>query len=90
MLRAYLEGLYILIRTEDQALKWALNLKPSTGRSARWRLRLKELNFEIVQQPGKYHKAADALSGLPRKTSEEEKKNQTPMTKFRRTVLSDK
>ena len=65
MLRPYVEGTHFVVRTDHQALKWILDLKESTGRLARWRLRLMEFDFEVVHKPGAFHKAPDALSRLP-------------------------
>lgn len=57
MPRPYLERSHIIKQTDVPALEWILDLKKSTGRLLRWRQRLMELDFEIVNRPGKYHEA---------------------------------
>lgn len=66
MLRPYPEGSHFEIWTDHQAWRTILDLKESTGRLARWRLRLLEFDFEVVNRPDKYHHAADAMSRLPK------------------------
>lgn len=61
-----------MTQTYYQPVRWTLDLKESTERLARRRLRLMELSFEIVHRPGHYHEVADATSRLPLKAAEEE------------------
>ena len=46
LLRPCLEGTKFTIRTDHKALKWILDMKDSTGRLARWRLKL--YNFDLT------------------------------------------
>ncbi len=39
-------------------------MSEAKGKLARWRLRLQEMDFEVVHRPGIVHRAADALSRL--------------------------
>ncbi len=61
-LRSYLERTRFTVRTDHHALKWALFLAKAEGRFAEWRLRLAELDFEVVYRPGVKHSVPDALS----------------------------
>lgn len=61
MLRPYLEGSRFTIRTHHDALQWILNMADATDKSARWRLRLSELEFDIVHRAGVTHQPADIL-----------------------------
>ena len=63
-LRPYLEGTTFLIRTDQDALTWLLNLTTPSGRLLRWKLRIQEYYYDITHQPGAQHKAADALSRI--------------------------
>lgn len=64
LLRFYLKGPRITIRTEHIYLKWSLNVTDSAGRLACWRLRLPELDYGIIRRAGWKRQAADALSRL--------------------------
>lgn len=66
LLRPYLERSHFGIRTDQQALRWTLDLKESNGRRAWWKLRLMEFDFEIVHLPPLYQQAADAMYRLPK------------------------
>jgi len=64
-LRPYLEGVRFLVRTEHDCLRWILNIEGSgTPRLARWRLRLRELEFDVAYKPGMTHYLADSISRL--------------------------
>ena len=64
LLRPYIELQRFTVITDHEALKWLLTYKESTGRLARWRLRLLEYDFDIQYRKGIKHQAADALSRL--------------------------
>ena len=64
LLRPYLVGTRFTVRTDHSPLKWLLNLKDSTGRLARWRLRLSPFDYDVVHKAGLKHQAPDALSRL--------------------------
>jgi transposase InsO family protein len=64
LLRPYLERVHFLIRSDQVALRWLLDLKDPSGRLARWRLRLAEYNFEIIYRPGIKNSLADGCSRL--------------------------
>lgn len=70
MLRTYVEGHRFTIRTDQDALRCILNMEDATGKPARWRLRLKELEFDVVNRAGIKNQAADVLYGL--ETEEED------------------
>lgn len=71
MLRPYVEGSRLTVRTDHQALRWILDLNESTGFLAHWRLRLMESEFEIQHRPGRKNMVANALSRLPAKVMDE-------------------
>lgn len=64
LLRPYLEGTNITIRTTPDNLKLFLNLADATGMMARWRFCLSEFDFGIIRKPGIENQAADTLSRL--------------------------
>lgn len=55
------------ICTDHDSIKWILSLSysSSSGRIARWRLRLSKCDFDVVHHAGIKHQPADALSRLP-------------------------
>ncbi|CDF38306.1 unnamed protein product [Chondrus crispus] len=63
-LRPYLYGSAFNLRTDHEAVRWVLNLADSSGRLARWRLRLAEYNYEVQYRPGVKHQLADGVSRL--------------------------
>lgn len=71
LLRPYLECVHFTVRTDHSALRWILSLTESTGRLARWRLRLLQYDFDITHRAGIKHQAPDALSRLPTTASDE-------------------
>lgn len=64
MLRPYVEGRRFTIRTDHESLRWNLNMADATGKLSRWRLRLQELEFDVVHREVIKHQTADALSRL--------------------------
>lgn len=75
-MRLYLKETRISVRTEHNKLNRILSLTDSTGRLARWLLRLSKFEFDVIHRAGVKPQTADALSRLP--TAEED-----------RTVLDD-
>lgn len=65
LLRPYLEGCRLTIRTDHDSLRWILNLTGATGRLARWQLCLSEFDSDVIHRAGVIHQAADALPRLP-------------------------
>lgn len=63
MLQTYLEGRIFTVRTDQDDLRFIIDMKDVTGKLARWRLRLQELSFDVVNREG-VKKPADALSRL--------------------------
>ena len=61
----YLSNQTFTVITDHAALRWLDNIKPSTGRLARWALLLQGYNYEVIHRPGKANKNADALSRRP-------------------------
>lgn len=45
-------------------LKWICNLTDGTGKLARWRISLSEVEFHVVHRAGIANKDADALTQL--------------------------
>lgn len=61
--RYYIYGQkFTVIITDCTALKWMLSLKDPSSNLKQWALRLSEFNYEVIQNPGKKHTNADALS----------------------------
>ena len=63
-LRPYLYGSAFNLRTDHEALRWVFNLADSSGRLARWRLRLAEYEYEVQYSPSVKHQFADGVSRL--------------------------
>lgn len=61
-LRTYLEGTRFTARTDQDALRWILNLSDATDQAQRWQLCVSEFAFDIVHPTGITHQVADALS----------------------------
>ena len=64
--RPYLYGTKFLVITDHRALQWLMSKSESTGRLARWALKLQEYNIEIGYRAGKNHQNADSLSRRPK------------------------
>jgi len=70
--RPYLYGRKFTLITDHQPLVWIHKVKDPTSRLIRWRLKLKEYNYEVVYKCGSMNKNADALSrNPPRELSKE-------------------
>jgi len=71
-LRPYLEGDHFLVHTDHDWLRWILNTEGSRNpRLARWRLRLSELESDVVCKPGMTHYLADSIFRLESGASDE-------------------
>lgn len=60
----YLRGQKFTIRTHHYALRRMLNLADQTGILAYWRLRVSEVEFDVLHRAGINKQLTDALSGL--------------------------
>ena len=60
--RHYLYGQNFIVVTDHQALRWLHSVKDPSSRLMRWRLKLRDFQYEIVYKSGKTNKNADALS----------------------------
>lgn len=58
----YLASNHFIEYTDHIALKWLQSIKESTGRLARWSMKLQAYNFTICHKPGPKNQNADALS----------------------------
>ena len=65
--RPYIYGQKFILVTDHRPLVWLLNLKdPTVGsRLARWKIKLREFEYEVVFKPGRVNANADALSRNP-------------------------
>ena len=63
--RHYLYGHKCVIFTDHEALKSLLNTPHPSGKLARWRLVLQDMDLEIKYRPGKKNSNADALFRYP-------------------------
>lgn len=61
ILRQYLGGERLVIRTEHDDLRWILNKAYETVKLARWRFILTELSFDVLHRAGVKNQAEDAL-----------------------------
>lgn len=64
LLRPYLEGTRITIRTSHDSLKWILNMSYACGGLAQWRLRLSKFDFNVAHEAGVKYEGADPLLRL--------------------------
>lgn len=62
--RYYLLGKEFIITTDHSPITYLNNIKLSSARLTRWRLKLSEYNFKIFYKKGKHNGNADALSRL--------------------------
>lgn len=62
--RLYHEHTWLTNRVDLDALKWILNHLHGSKRLARWRLRLPNFDFDVVNQAAAKHRAANSLSKL--------------------------
>ena len=63
--RQYLYGHRCHVHTDHEALKSLLNSPHPSGKLARWRLAIQELDLQIHYKPGRCNQKADALSRSP-------------------------
>lgn len=64
LLQPYLYGACFTLRTDHNALKWIMDMTAATGMLDRWRLRLLELEFDMVHRLVRNQQAPGALSRL--------------------------
>lgn len=64
ILRSYIAGTTLTLRTDYDSLNWPLSLVESSGRLTSWILRLLRLDFQVHSRPRRVHQALDALSRL--------------------------
>jgi len=69
--RQYLHGRHFTIITDHQPLLWLVQKKDLTGQYGRWAMILSDYHFTILHRKGSTHTNADALSRLPRQSSED-------------------
>lgn len=60
--RPYLKDAQFAIHIDNDSLMKILNSTNKTGRHARWRLRLPEIDFEVIHLADVKHQAADVLT----------------------------
>lgn len=64
LLRHYLRGCRIILRTDHHALQWVLKLADARGKLACWRLQLVTYDFEILHTAGMKQQVAETLFRL--------------------------
>jgi hypothetical protein len=62
---SYVATAQVQVITDHAALKWLFSQKVSTGRIARWVMRLQQYSYNVVHRKGSQNTNADALSRLP-------------------------
>jgi hypothetical protein len=62
--RPYVVGRHFKIITVHKPLKWGFNVKDTSSRIIRWRLKLEEYDSTIYYRPGKIISHADFLSRI--------------------------
>lgn len=72
--RPYLLGRHFTVVTDHKPLRWVFGVQDPSSRLLRFRLKLAEYDFEIVYKQGKRNCNADALSRIPIKETEPEKR----------------
>jgi len=71
-LRPDFEGDRFLVRTDHDCPRWLLNIEGlGNPRLAHWRLRLSELECDVVYRPGMTHYMAESISRLDFGASDE-------------------
>ena len=78
--KVFLYGVDFVIWTDHQPLVYLSNMKLIDGRLARTLENLADFSFIIKYTPGKFNQAADALSRLPVKTSQDQVSSETLST----------
>lgn len=63
--RPYVEGARFTVITDHYSLLWLNNLKNPTGKLARWAVRLRQHNFDLIHRKGASNIVPDALSRIP-------------------------
>ena len=64
MLRPYVQGTRLIVRTYHSALRWMLHMDGAHGRLARWRLRLSEIDSLDVTRAGAAYHSTDTMFRL--------------------------
>jgi hypothetical protein len=67
LLRQYLYGRKFTIVTDHKPLAWIFNVKDPSWRLLKWRIKLKEYDYEITYKPGTRITNADALNRIDTK-----------------------
>lgn len=52
------------VRSDQDSVRWMLNIETQSERLARWKLRIQEFDYEVIYRPGIKHIAPDGLSRL--------------------------
>ena len=86
--RPYLFGRKFTLYTDHKPLTYALNLKDPHSKLIRYKLRLKEYDFDIHHRPGKQNVVADGLSRINMKNSELNNNEQNDSSSDNATVHS--
>lgn len=60
--RGYIEGTHFTVITDCSALTWLQKFTESSGRLARWSLKLAQHSFDVRHRPGKLNVVPDILS----------------------------
>ena len=63
--KSYLYGRKFILVTDHRSLSWLQKLKDPITRVARWKILLREYDYEIIHKSGKINMDADALSRNP-------------------------
>lgn len=64
ILDSYLQGSRFSIRTDNETVRWILNMTEAKGKLRRWILRLASFDYDVVHRYGVKHQAADDLARL--------------------------
>ncbi|XP_051153378.1 uncharacterized protein LOC127287824 [Leptopilina boulardi] len=70
--RPYIYGKKFILVSDHEPLKWINSIKDPGQRLVRWRLRLRDYEYEFNYKPGKLNHNADALSRNPIESIPEE------------------
>jgi hypothetical protein len=88
--RPYLYGKRFIIVADHKLLTWVFSVKDPSSRLLRWRLKLKEYDYQIIYKPGVRNTNADPLSRITMaRVNHVEKENSEIPNEDRKKILQE-